>query len=209
MKQILLFTLSFVALTMLGTWLWMAGGDVLYDRALGPIARELYALLGIEGRGSFRRTRFINLVPFTALMLLTPGLGTRRRARGLLLGWLVLVGSHLALNGYAMASQARGNLPLFAAQLSDALPFLLWLVLARDFVAGHIRRARSRARRGPAANLGADPRSDPSADAGMHAEPADSADREADTEAARSATPVADPGSGGPDARPYPDRSDA
>jgi len=177
MKPILLFALSFVALTLLGTWLWLAGGDVLYDRALDPIAREIYALLGIEGRGSFRRTRFINLVPFTALMLLTPGLGARRRARGLLVGWLVLVGSHVALNGHAMATQARGNLPLFAAQLSDALPFLLWLVLARDFVAGQIRRARSRSARGAGGS--------------------------------GSATPTAAPGSDGPDARPYPDRSDA
>jgi len=196
MKRILFFTLSFVALTMLGTWLWMAGGDVLYDRALDPIAREIYVLLGIEGRGSFRRTRFVNLVPFTALMLLTPGLAARRRARGLLLGWLVLVGSHVALNGYAMATQARGNLPLFAAQLSDALPFLLWLALARDFVAGTVRRARSRTGRGPTAGAGEEPGPDRT-------------ERDAEASGSVAPTPTAGPGSGDPGARPYPDHSDA
>lgn len=134
MKQILLFALSFVVLTILGTWLWLAGGDQLYARALRPIALEIYGLLGITGRGTLVRTRFINVVPFTALMLVAPGLGIRKRIFGMLIGWGILVLSHVALNGYAMALGARGHLPRMAAQASDAMPFLLWLFLARDSV---------------------------------------------------------------------------
>lgn len=147
MKPILLFTLSFIALTMLGTGLWLAGGEGLYARALQPIAHEIYQALGVTGRGSLHRTRFINLVPFTALMLITPRLGLRQRVAGLLAGWSILAASHIALNGYAMARGARGQLPLLAAQASDALPFLLWLALARDFVRERLRGLRPRTHR--------------------------------------------------------------
>jgi len=142
-RPALLFALGFAGLTALGTWLWLAGGDALYAQAIAPLAREIYELLGIRGRGSLRRTRFINLVPFTALMLLTPRLAWRRRLGGLLLGWLALCLSHIALNGYAIASGARGHLPPAAAHASDALPLLLWLVIARDFAReklGSLRR---------------------------------------------------------------------
>ncbi|HKK53173.1 MAG TPA: hypothetical protein VKA74_16365 [Myxococcota bacterium] len=141
MKQVLLFALSFVVLTMLGTWLWMAGGDRLYAQALRPVALEIYGLTGVTGRGTLVRTRFINLVPFTALMLVAPGLAMRKRIVGLLIGWCLLALSHVALNGYAMTLGARGHLPRFAAQASDAMPFLLWLFLARDSVRALLRRS--------------------------------------------------------------------
>lgn len=144
MKRALLLALSFAGLTALGTWLWLAGGDALYAKAIAPLAREIYQLLGISGRGTLRRTRFINLVPFTALMLLTPRLASRRRLAGLLLGWLVLVVSHIALNGYAMASGSKGKLPPVAALASDAMPFVLWLVFAREFVRETLSSARRR-----------------------------------------------------------------
>jgi hypothetical protein len=142
MKQAILFTVGFVALTLLLTWLWLSGGNALYARAVGPIAREIYEWIGLTGPGTMGRTRFINLVPFTSLMLLTPRLSLRKRMIGLVVGWLVLVASHIALNGVAMASRSRGQLPPVAALASDAMPFLLWSVFARDFIREMMVRVR-------------------------------------------------------------------
>ncbi len=144
MRRAILLTLSFVALTLALTWLWLNGGGRLYADAITPIARGIYDAIGLEGFGTMRRLRFINLVPFTSLMLLTPGLDWRRRLGGLGIGWLVLVASHIALNGLAIASRAKGQLPPTAALASDALPFLLWMVFARDFVRETMARVRSR-----------------------------------------------------------------
>jgi len=145
MKQVLLFTLSFVALTILLTWAWVSGGDVLYAKALRPFAHEIYDWLGLTGRGSLVRTRFINIVPFTSLMLLTPRLNLRKRLVGLAIGWLVLALSHIALNGFAKASGATGQLPPVAALASDAMPFLLWSVFAREFVRDTMAHVRGTA----------------------------------------------------------------
>ena len=142
MKQALLFTLSFVVLTVSLTWLWVSGGDVIYGKTLQPLAHEIYDWIGLSGRGTMRRTRFINIVPFTSLMLLTPRLTLRKRLTGLVIGWLVLMLSHIALNGIAIASRATGQLPPTAALASDAMPFLLWSVFAREFVRETITRVR-------------------------------------------------------------------
>jgi hypothetical protein len=167
MKRFLLFAASFVALTVPLTWLWMSGGDKLYAQTITPLAREIYELFGITGRGTLRRTRFINLIPFTTLTLLTPGLTLRRRLVGLLAGWAVLVASHIGLNGYAMVTQSRGQLPPVAALGSDAMPFLIWFVIARDFV----RKTLHSVRRGPAAGVepeegGTEVRDEPEAGSG-------------------------------------------
>ena len=156
MKQFLLFAASFVVLTVPLTWLWLSGGEELYAKAITPIAREIYELIGVSGKGTLRRTRFINLVPYTTLILLTPRLSPRKRLVGLLTGWLLLISSHIGLNGYAMASGSRGQLPPVAALGSDALPFLIWFVFARDFVRETLRAVRGEAEQDAGSNPEAD-----------------------------------------------------
>jgi len=143
MKQILLFTLKFVALTLALTWLWLAGGNALYAETMQPIARELHQWVGLRGPGTMGRTRFINLVPFISLMLLTPRLSLRRRWGGLAIGLFILVLSHLLLNAIAVGSHMRGRLPPTAALASDAMPFLIWFMIAREFVQEAMRKVRS------------------------------------------------------------------
>ncbi len=143
MKQILLFTLSFVALSSALTWFWLAGGNALYAETMQPIAREIHQWVGLRGPGNMSRTRFINLVPFVCLMLLTPRLSRRRRWGGLAIGLLILVLSHLLLNAIAVDSQTRGRLPPTAALASDAMPFLIWFVIAREFVQEAMRKIHS------------------------------------------------------------------
>ncbi len=143
MKQILLFTLKFVALTLALTWLWLAGGNALYAEIMQPIAREFHQWVGLRGPGTMGRTRFINLVPFISLMLLTPRLSLRRRWGGLAIGLSILVLSHLLLNAIAVGSHMRGRLPPTAALASDAMPFLIWFMIAREFVQEAMRKIHS------------------------------------------------------------------
>ncbi len=143
MKQILLFTLSFVALSFALTWLWLAGGNALYAETMQPIAREIHQWVGLRRAGTMGRARFINLVPFVTLMLLTPRLSRRRRWGGLAIGLLILVLSHLLLNAIAVGSHARGRLPPTAALASDAMPFLIWFMIAREFVQEAMRKIHS------------------------------------------------------------------
>jgi hypothetical protein len=143
MKQILLFTLSFLAVSLALTWLWLAGGNALYAETMQPIAREIHQWVGLRRAGTMDRARFINLVPFVTLMLLTPRLSRRRRWGGLAIGLLILVLSHLLLNAIAVGSHARGRLPPTAALASDAMPFLIWFVIAREFVQKAIRKVRN------------------------------------------------------------------
>jgi hypothetical protein len=145
MKQALLFALSFAALSLLLTWLWLGGGNALYAAMMQPIANSIYDALGLPGHGTMRRLRFINFVPFTALMILTPRLSMRRRLGGLAIGWLVLAAFHIALNGIAIsAATSQKRLPPMAAFTSDAMPFLIWYVIARDFVQATLRRVQGR-----------------------------------------------------------------
>ena len=140
MKQVLLFALSFLVVSAALTWLWLAAGNSLYVEFMTPIANGVYESLGFSKVGTMNRTRFINLVPFTALMLLTPRLSLRRRFLGLGLGLAFLSISHVALNGIAIASGNVARLPRFAMLTSDALPFLLWFLCARESVLETLRR---------------------------------------------------------------------
>ncbi len=146
MKQAILFILSFAVLSLALTWLWLAGGNVLYARLMTPIAGEIYDALGLQGHGTMGRTRFINLVPFASLMLLTPKLSWRRRFGGLVLGSGLIMLSHIAFNGAAIVTQTPRRLPRVGMLVSDAMPFVLWYVFAREFLKdtlSKIRRGRN------------------------------------------------------------------
>jgi len=142
MKRIILFTLAFAALTLALTWLWLAGGNAFYGLTMQPVAREINEWLGLDGPGTMLRNRFINMVPFVSLMLITPRLSFRRRVGGLIIGLLVLVASHLALNAIAVSLQSTRHFPPTVALLSDAEPFILWFVLARDFIQDSVQSIR-------------------------------------------------------------------
>ena len=107
MKRILLFALSFSALTLVLTWLWLAGGNAFYGLTMQPVAREINEWIGLSGPGTMLRNRFINMVPFVSLMLITPRLSLRKRLGGLAIGLLVLGhrgGAGLSPNRRSVAS---------------------------------------------------------------------------------------------------------
>ena len=98
MKPALLFLIKFVCLTAPLIWLWLAGGLNLYHAVYSPIASAIYEWLGFEGVATPARTRYINLIPFLALMVLTPNLSTRRRLGGTAIGLVILFSMHIAVN---------------------------------------------------------------------------------------------------------------
>jgi hypothetical protein len=73
----------------------------------------------------------MNYIPFVGLVLATPGLGISRRLRGLAVGVIVIFVSHLLFN--LTATRENGfQLNEATAVLSDALPIVLWALIARD-----------------------------------------------------------------------------
>jgi hypothetical protein len=141
MRRRLWFALKVVALTAPLTWLWLSGGRELYGWSLAPVANAVYALLGLEGVTFFPRDRYINQVPFVALMLLTPGLTVRRRIGGLALGVLAIFGVQMLVNAIALhGAPGATSLPAGLSIVSDAAPFVVWAAIARDFLARFAQR---------------------------------------------------------------------
>lgn len=134
------YVLAFVALTAPATWWWHHGGFELYARGFGALAGGVYDALGLERAAALPRQRYINWIPFAALVLLTPRLGWRRRWAGLGLGLLALVAAHLLFNALASYGSGRGSYPMLLALVSDALPFALWAAIAREWIAGLVGR---------------------------------------------------------------------
>jgi hypothetical protein len=148
-RQLFLLLLEFLAITLPLAWLWDVWGREAYLAFFQWAAGPALEALGVDRFPRIIvRNRFLNLLPFVALMVITPGLGLRRRcvgtAAGLALIFVVQIG--FAAVAYHVrvryGASARAYSALFPALLfSDSFPFLLWAVIAKDFVAGLGRRA--------------------------------------------------------------------
>jgi hypothetical protein len=132
MKPALLFLVKFVCLTAPFVWLWQMGGLNVYHAVYSPIASAIYEWLGYEGVATPVRIRYINFIPFLALMVLTPNLTTRRRLGGAAIGLVILFSMHIAVN--LTADPWTLALPRPISLSLDAAPFVLWVVIANEFV---------------------------------------------------------------------------
>ena len=139
-RRILLIALELFAVSVPLTWLWLAHLRYLYANVFQAIAKPFFALLGMGDIPIVFRTRFINFIPFIAMILVTPKLGVRRKSLGILLGLVVILLGHLAFTG--IAGQAQLNMSsggtledsfsvhIAGMLLSDSMPLLLWLIIA-------------------------------------------------------------------------------
>jgi hypothetical protein len=149
-KRVVLLALELVAVTVPLTWLWLAWGRDAYHGVFVHLAAPLplwfdlpsYRLIAVP-------QRFINFVPFLALMLVTPRLGLARRVLGTLVGFGVIVVAHLAFYVASIAVYAKHGMTPRAISalfpvllLSDTLPFILWAIIARDVLRDAIARIR-------------------------------------------------------------------
>jgi hypothetical protein len=131
--------LSFVLLTAGLTWAWIEWGSTAYDRLLMAVAGPVLEAVGVTRiADSPARQRFVSYVPFVVLTWLTPGLSTRRRAVGTLLGCALLFVAHVGLVGveqWSLSKRRPTSDPfstLFPAALfADSLPFMLWAAIAQ------------------------------------------------------------------------------
>lgn len=141
--RILLVLLKIVAVSTPLTWLWLVWGREAYGKLFLQLAMPIYGMFGLttvvpDGA----RDRFINYLPFLILMLVTPRLTPTRRLVGSLAGFLIIFAAHVAFVYVADLEAARGAAMTHsrfvrivpANTLSDSLPFVLWVVIARDFV---------------------------------------------------------------------------
>jgi hypothetical protein len=143
MKAALLFLVKFVCLTAPLIWLWQIGGLSVYDSLYSPIARAIYDWLGFEAVETPVRDRYINFIPFLALMILTPHLSTRRRLGGTVIGLVILFSMHIAVNLTANPETLR--LPRPVSLMLDAAPFFLWVVIANEYVRNFMGRKTANA----------------------------------------------------------------
>jgi len=142
MKKALLFVLEFVALSVPLTWLWVSWIRPVYGAFFHHAASAIYALFGLSGVPTPMRQRYIHYIPFVVLMILTPRLSARRRFGGIALGVLALFVFQVAANWIASpGGTLRLVLPLPIGLLSDALPFVLWALIAHEFVRDAANRA--------------------------------------------------------------------
>lgn len=130
MKKAILIVLAFCVISIGLTWIWNEWVRVSYADFLTAVAPSIYELIGFEhARVGALRQRYINFVPFVSLLLVTPGLTLRRRTIGLALGLFSIFVSHLALNLTELL-QPGNSLPIVPSVISDAFPFLVWIVVA-------------------------------------------------------------------------------
>ena len=144
--------LEFVALTVPLTWLWIVWGRDAYHAFFTVAAAPFLSLLGTPPlQLAESPQRFINYVPFLVLMLITPGLSARRRTLGSLLGIFLIFLCHVgmvwvAFKAYSEARSTAKAFPMVFPSLliSDALPFVLWAIIAHEFVRDMMTRAMAK-----------------------------------------------------------------
>ena len=141
--RLLLALLKVVAISAPLTWLWIEWGREAYGKLFLQLALPVYGLLGLTTLvPDGARDRFINYLPFLILVLITPRLSLARRTIGLGVGFVVIFFVHVIFVYIASTSinpdgtvDVRGFKQLVGAnQLSDSVPFILWVIIAKDFV---------------------------------------------------------------------------
>jgi hypothetical protein len=140
----LLTLLKIVVISVPLTWLWLVWGRDAYGEFFLHVAMPIYGALGLTDVVPIgARDRFINYLPFLILMLITPRIPWRRRLIGIAVGFTVIFCVHLVFVYIANPTTTHGDAPLTAHgfmrivpanALSDSIPFVLWVVLAREFV---------------------------------------------------------------------------
>jgi hypothetical protein len=138
-KTLLWIGIKFVAITAPVTWWWMHGGSDAYWQLYQKFAFPILATMGVTTfSAGLVKDRLLSFLPFVALMLITPRLSTARRFGGGAIGLLVIFAGQVGLAWWAWWTHTRSDAPPNEAMsdffpaliLMDALPFVVWAVIA-------------------------------------------------------------------------------
>jgi len=142
--RVLLQAVKIVGITVPVTWVWLEWGRAAYGRLFADLVIPIFGFFGMTSilpQGS--RDRFINYLPFLILMLVTPRMSPLRRWMGILIGFVLIFilqvffvyASDLAgVEGGSVNRQDIYEKMLPVLLICDAFPFVLWIVIAKDFV---------------------------------------------------------------------------
>jgi len=142
--RVLIQVLKVVGITVPVTWLWLEWGRAAYGRLFAELSIPIFGFLGmteIMPQGS--RDRFIGYLPFLILMIVTPRMTWLRRSVGIVVGFVSIFFLQVFFIYMSHRAGVQGgdvNRPdLYEAMLPvllfcDAFPFVLWIVIAKDFV---------------------------------------------------------------------------
>ncbi len=142
--RVLLQVLKVVGVSVPVTWLWLEWGRAAYGRLFTQLTIPIFGMLGMTHVMPLgARDRFINYLPFLILMIVTPRMTLLRRAVGIAVGFVLIFFVHVLFVYAAEVVGVQGGevnrqdiyekmLPFIL--LCDAFPFVLWIVIAKDFV---------------------------------------------------------------------------
>ena len=141
-KTLILFVLKLIAASAILYAIWDWKGEMWYALLFRQAALLVYGILGIKLAAvsealSIAVSRFFNILPFISLMSAAWGISWRRRLIGTLAGLLTLLIWHLAFTLIVRSIIGAHQLDPTAYRLlspwfllSDALPFVLWVIIA-------------------------------------------------------------------------------
>lgn len=142
--RVLLQVLKVVGITVPVTWMWLEWGRAAYGRLFAELSIPIFGFLGMNEilpQGS--RDRFIGYLPFLILMIVTPRMSWVRRSAGILIGFVaifvlqlffVYMSHRAGVQGGEVNTQVIYEAMLPVLLFCDAFPFVLWIVIAKDFV---------------------------------------------------------------------------
>lgn len=142
--RFLLAAVKVVGISIGVTWAWLEWGRDAYSDLFMDLSLPIYGELGYTSLlPQAGRDRFINYLPFLILMLVTPRMSWLRRTLGIVVGFVVIFFFQVAfvLIDYLVLPHGAGKmtqdsyskfLPIML--LTDSIPFVLWIIIAKDFV---------------------------------------------------------------------------
>ena len=142
--RVLLQVLKVVGITVPVTWFWLQWGRTAYGQIFAELSIPIFSLLGmydVMPEGS--RDRFINYLPFLILMIVTPRLTLLRRSVGIVVGFVLIfflqvffvyMSHEAGVESGDMSAEDVYSTMLPILLFCDAFPFILWIVIAKDFV---------------------------------------------------------------------------
>jgi len=138
-EKLLKFFLKFLVASAPLALFWLWKGAAGYEKFFITVVNQFSQLAQINLTLPIPSTFFPNLVPFTALMLITPPALRLGRLPLLLLGWLVIFLEHLLLSLllylfldlWKLSESTYNWLFTPLSILNGTFPFLLWLFLLK------------------------------------------------------------------------------